>query len=366
MKCFTFISNPGHAHARFNVSYVIIFASGFNGIWTTYLGGETPDKREIIPTSADKTQTTVTDLPKAANQTAVITSDPIVNPHPFSFIISNEDACAKRRHPNGDVFLAILVKCRAPEVSDREQIRRTWGGVKEVLGRRVLTMFLIGHSSDPAMRRIVQDEDSNNHDIIMEDFEDTYYNLTYKNLMGWKWVSSNCPNASYALTIDADMMLNIRNLVLRLEKMPRTNFTEGNLRIGYPPIKLYSSKWYISKDEYPKATYPPFLNGGCYAMSLDVASAVFKTSAYVPFFKLDDVYIGMVLAKAGIKPHFSPYYQQFEYIPDIHKALQIGIGIGIPHNVGKTNQTYINMWQDVVGSLLERDKEIAEDLFKLH
>ena len=81
--------------------------------------------------------------------TEMTTVKPVVNPHLFKFTIHNQAACFNRNNSQGALFLVLLVKCAPFEKLDRQQIRKTWGGVKEVLGRRVLTMFLLGESTDP-------------------------------------------------------------------------------------------------------------------------------------------------------------------------------------------------------------------------
>ncbi|XP_033643447.1 beta-1,3-galactosyltransferase 1-like [Asterias rubens] len=280
---------------------------------------------------------------------------PAVNPHLFNFTITNEGACKNRSDKNGNLFLVFLVKCKPEERFDREQIRQTWGGVTEVLGQRILTMFLVGQSADPAVRGMLQNEDERTHDFIQEDFNEGYFNLTYKTLMGFRWVMTHCPRVSYVVSVDADMMINVRNLVQRLKTMPRANFAEGNLRTGYKPHRDIGSKWYVTKQEYSRPSYPPWLNGGCYVFSSDVATRVYKTSANVPFFKLDDVYIGIVLAKVKVKPRLSRYYQQ--YIVNKQVALRTGIGIGIRHNENQVNEHFKLMWNNTVGALLEKDKQ---------
>ncbi len=217
-----------------------------------------------------------------------------------------------------------------------------------MLGRRVLTMFLLGESTDPIIRKQIQQEDSRFHDLIQEDFIDNYQNLTYKNMMGLKWVSMYCPQTSFVFSVDADMMINIVTLVKRLSKMPKTDFAEGHLRIDVIVERNNRSKWYIPKRVYANPRYPPFLNGACYAMSRDVAVRVFDTSKYVPFLRLDDAFVGITMKKAGITPKFSSMYEQ--YLDNHTRALETGIGIGIFHNRRHLNDDMLKIWHRLVGS----------------
>ncbi|NXG20819.1 B3GT5 galactosyltransferase, partial [Grallaria varia] len=67
------------------------------------------------------------------------------------------------------------------------------------------------------------------------------------------------------------------------------------------PIRKTESKWYVSMEEYPGDTYPPFCSGTGYVLSSDVASRIYKVSGSVPFIKLEDVFVGLCLAKLKIQ-----------------------------------------------------------------
>ncbi|NXA51167.1 B3GT5 galactosyltransferase, partial [Nothocercus julius] len=67
------------------------------------------------------------------------------------------------------------------------------------------------------------------------------------------------------------------------------------------PIRQPGSKWYVSNEEYPGDTYPPFCSGTGYVLSTDVASKIFEISGSVPFIKLEDVFIGLCLDKLKIQ-----------------------------------------------------------------
>ncbi|XP_033636066.1 beta-1,3-galactosyltransferase 5-like [Asterias rubens] len=289
--------------------------------------------------------------------TEITTVEPVVNPHLFKFTIHNQAACFNRSNSNGELFLVFLVKCAPFEKLDRQQIRKTWGGVKEVLGRRVLTMFLLGESTDPIIRKKIQEEDNTFHDLIQVDFIDAYTNLTYKNMMGLKWVSMYCPQTSFVVSVDADMMINIVTLVKRLSTMPKTNFAEGHLQTDIPVIRAKTSKWYMPKEEFAENVYPPYLRGVCYSMSRDAAVRTFEISKYVPFLFIDDVFVGICLTKAGVILRYSQLYEQNKSMNDPMKkggigvkAMNKGIGVGILHNKDHLNQPALKLWYNIVGS----------------
>ncbi|XP_033642566.1 beta-1,3-galactosyltransferase 1-like [Asterias rubens] len=292
----------------------------------------------------------------AGNDTGIpLYSDRVINPHLFNFTIANEDACFKNTE-NGQIFLVILVKCRPNETYDRQQIMRTWGGVTEVLGRRTLTMFLIGQTDDPVIKQRIQIEDDTHHYFIQEDFLDAYQNMTYKNIMGLRWVTLFCPQAEYVMSIDSDMVLNIVHLVRRLVKKSRVNFAEGHLRTDPLPHRHKSSKWYTPLKMYPEPTYAPFLNGACYVMSGDVAMAMYWKSGHVRFLQWDDVFIGLVMRKVGVEPQLSHQYEQFA---PVRSALRHGIATGSGHNWNGVNEDTIAIWDAVVGKVLQNGDDTS-------
>ncbi|CAK9293523.1 unnamed protein product [Gordionus sp. m RMFG-2023] len=55
-------------------------------------------------------------------------------------------------------------------------------------------------------------------DIVQGNFVDSYQNLTYKMIMGFKWIVSRCPKADYILKIDDDVYVDIFKLYILINK----------------------------------------------------------------------------------------------------------------------------------------------------
>ncbi|KAK7888860.1 hypothetical protein WMY93_024420 [Mugilogobius chulae] len=69
-----------------------------------------------------------------------------------------------------------------------------------------------------AIRQTIAEESRTYHDIIQQDYQDTYYNLTIKTLMGMNWVATHCPQVSYVMKTDSDMFVNTEYLIQKLLK----------------------------------------------------------------------------------------------------------------------------------------------------
>ncbi len=175
-------------------------------------------------------------------------SEKVINPHGFEFTITNQDACTKAIEQwNMPISLLILVKTRPEDFYDRQQIRQTWGGIQNVSNHLTLSMFLLGETAHVGVTRSIFSESYKYKDIIQENFTDTYQNLTIKNMMGLRWVSTWCPETTYVASIDSDIMLNVYNLVQRLTNKPKLLYAEGSLKTNWTPYRDpngVSNKWY--------------------------------------------------------------------------------------------------------------------------
>ncbi|GCB80865.1 hypothetical protein scyTo_0021733 [Scyliorhinus torazame] len=197
-------------------------------------------------------------------------------------------------------FLVLLVTSAQDQLEARSTIRQTWGRARTTHGKRVVTYFLLGYSREHQEQ--LQNESSLHKDIIQKDFTDSYYNLTLKVLMGLEWVDRFCPSTSFVMKTDSDMFVNVDYLAELLLGMNRTNIFTGFVMRNFKPVRCKSNKWFVSEQEYPQEKYPPFCSGTGYVLSADVASRVWNISGIIPYFKLEDVYIGMCLAELKIEP----------------------------------------------------------------
>ncbi|XP_003463973.1 beta-1,3-galactosyltransferase 5 [Cavia porcellus] len=200
-------------------------------------------------------------------------------------------------------FLLLLVTSAPQQMMARTAIRETWGREQEVRGKQVRTFFLLGTTASEDEMMAVAQENRQHGDIIQKDFKDVYFNLTLKTMMGMEWIHRFCPQVAFVMKTDTDMFINVKYLTELLLKKNRTvGFFTGYLKPKDLPIRNKFSKWYVSQFEYPWSKYPPFCSGTAYVFSSDVASQVYNISESVPFIKLEDVFVGLCLAKLGIQP----------------------------------------------------------------
>nr|XP_046264017.1 beta-1,3-galactosyltransferase 2-like [Scatophagus argus]XP_046264018.1 beta-1,3-galactosyltransferase 2-like [Scatophagus argus] len=224
---------------------------------------------------------------------------------PFTYIINEPDKCAESKPAP---FLVLLIATEARQVEARNAIRQTWGNESVAPALGFIRLFLLGKNDGELgilQQRMLEAESRRYHDIIQQDFKDSYKNLTIKTLMGMNWVAIHCPQASYVMKTDSDMFVNTEYLIyklLRPEITPKKNYFTGNNMRGFAPNRNKNSKWYMPPELYPSEKYPTFCSGTGYVFSGDLATKIYRASLSIRHLHLEDVYVGICLAKLQIEP----------------------------------------------------------------
>ncbi|CAH1792064.1 unnamed protein product, partial [Owenia fusiformis] len=223
----------------------------------------------------------------------------VISPHDYEYLVKEETICAH------NPFMLIFIHTAPKNSVRRNTIRKTWGSVRNIKGYRIELIFLLGVALNRSTNDDIVQESKQYHDIIQEDFIDSYRNLTLKGIMGLKWTIDFCPHATFVLKTDDDVFVNIYPLFDYLLKINKEETGRHNL-LGFirppepPPRQSNLNK--ATKEEYAKDMYPPFCNGLAFIYSMSAVKAIYKASLYEPFFWIDDVFITGVLAeKAGVK-----------------------------------------------------------------
>ncbi|XP_071813283.1 beta-1,3-galactosyltransferase 1-like [Apostichopus japonicus] len=222
-----------------------------------------------------------------------------INPHHYNLVIAEENKCEQK---DAYVFLLVLIHSKPSHIDLRKKQRMTSLRETNVRGKRIIVVYLVGNTTNKNLNDRIFNESHVYRDIIMEDFLDTYYNLTNKFMMGMKWASLYCPQAKYVLKGDDDVYFNLHNIVQMLSSAPSVNFISGYVHNYAKPYRNEGSKWYIPESVYPYKYYPPFCVGYAYVMSGDLPRKLFQVAQHIPFFPLDDVFMGFCARKLNVLP----------------------------------------------------------------
>ena len=106
---------------------------------------------------------------------------------PQTYIITNENVCSSVH----DLFIIVIVHSAILNFERRKFIRNTWGnanrrGMPDKNKFRIV--FLLGKPDKNQHQLTINLENEQYSDIVQGTFLDTYKNLTYKALLGLRWV----------------------------------------------------------------------------------------------------------------------------------------------------------------------------------
>ncbi|XP_050410722.1 beta-1,3-galactosyltransferase 5 [Patella vulgata] len=237
-----------------------------------------------------------------------------VTPLDFEILIKNKNACSD------PPFLLILVLTMHEHAEEREVIRQTWGGLAygEKWPRKHITdnikiVFLLGKQPNDTLNEIVSKESEEHNDIVLFGFQESYYNLTYKVLMGFKWVKEFCPLAKFVMKADEDSFVDIPKVVNRLHSKDWNTKISGYYFANDKAYRI--GKYRVSNTVYPFVYYPPHVKGNAYFMPTTFMMRLLNVSEYMPYLNMEDVHITGVLAlaagvnqyRAFAKEEFSPF-----------------------------------------------------------
>ncbi|XP_029176745.1 beta-1,3-galactosyltransferase 1-like [Nylanderia fulva] len=213
-------------------------------------------------------------------------------------------------------YLLIIICSAVANQEARAAIRNTWANkyyLDNLYNSTVKIAFLLGQSDNDTLNNLIIEENSQYNDIVQERFLDTYNNLTLKSVMMLKWVTSNCDKVKYLMKTDDDMFVNIPLLLQTLHLRTQPETLLGSLICNARPILDPKNKWYTPKYMYSEKTYPNYLSGTGYVMSMNVASKLYQAALITPLLHLEDVYItGLCARRAKIRPVNHP---GFSYVP---------------------------------------------------
>lgn len=227
----------------------------------------------------------------------------------FPLLLDSPNKCGGAERSQ-EVFLLLVIKSSPGNYERREVLRKTWAKDRQHAGVWIRRVFISGTSGDgfhkARMNKLLALEQQEHGDIVQWDFTDTFFNLTLKQVLFLQWRDKNCPNAQFLFNGDDDVFAHTENMVNYLQSLKDDNgdkhlFT-GHLIQNVGPIRESYSKYYVPVQVQESDSYPPYCGGGGFLLSRYTASIIYRMSQSILIHPIDDVYMGMCLAKAGLKP----------------------------------------------------------------
>ena len=135
--------------------------------------------------------------------------------------------------------------------------------------------------------------------------------------MGFEWATKFC-DFEYLLKTDDDFFVDVRNTFkfLSVPDIPKNRLYAGRVHFQAPPIryteKEREKKYIVTTQEYYYRYFPRFCSGGGILLSRDFVSDLVNAHDNNNYFKLDDVYIGMLALKLGVDAHHEKMFRLYE------------------------------------------------------
>lgn len=195
------------------------------------------------------------------------------------------DRCSK------PYFLLIFVTSHIKNFERRSVIRKTWGNRSIASDMKI--MFLVGLSEKLALLELLESESKEYKDVLLGNFFEDFYLLTYKIQMSFEWASKYC-EFKFLLKTDDDVFVDILRLLrlLKHKRFPSSFFYGGDAQRKSTVWR--DGKYGVHESEYKNSFYPPYCSGAGYIISQDVVRKMAGLFSTVKFFKIDDVYVGML------------------------------------------------------------------------
>nr|XP_027118560.1 beta-1,3-galactosyltransferase GALT1-like [Coffea arabica] len=177
----------------------------------------------------------------------------------------------------------------------RMAVRRTWMQYGPVRSGTIAVRFFVGLHKNQVVNEELWNEAKTYGDIQLMPFVDYYSLITWKTLaicvFGTQVVS-----AKFVMKTDDDAFVRVDEILASLNRINVScGLLYGLINSDSHPHRSPDSKWYISPEEWPDDSYPPWAHGPGYVVSNDIAQAIYKRyrKGQLKMFKLEDVAMGI-------------------------------------------------------------------------
>ncbi|XP_028791601.1 hydroxyproline O-galactosyltransferase GALT3 isoform X2 [Neltuma alba] len=210
--------------------------------------------------------------------------------------------------PRKRLVLLIGVFSTGNNFERRMALRRSWMQYQAVRSGEVAVRFFIGLHKNHIANVELWKEAQAFGDIQFLPFVDYYGLITFKTIaiciLGTKIIP-----AKYIMKTDDDAFVRIDEVVSNLKRKPSDGLLYGLISFKSSPHRDQDGKWYISEEEWPHDSYPPWAHGPGYVISRDIAKFIVHghEQRTLKLFKLEDVAMGIWIEefkKSGREVHY--------------------------------------------------------------
>lgn len=190
----------------------------------------------------------------------------------------------------------------------RMALRRSWMQYDAVRSGDVAVRFLIGLHKNMQVNFQLWREAQAYGDIQLMPFVD-YYSLISLKTIAVCILGTKILPAKYIMKTDDDAFVRIDEVLTSLKGKASNGLLYGLISFDSEPHRNKDSKWFISSEEWPHASYPPWAHGPGYIISRDIGKFIVQghQERELKLFKLEDVAMGIWIEqfkKSGQEVHY--------------------------------------------------------------
>jgi hypothetical protein len=321
-------------------------------------------------------------------------NDTLINLHEFYYIsnpgrrvchqLQMNNTNASQPSVGNQRILLVLIHSSRSNLEFRNLIRRTWRSINNIGLWRIRHIFLLGmdesfpdgESFDRDLEIQIESEFNENLDLVQANFVDSYMNLTYKQMMGYKWARKYCSNAEFVVKTDDDVFIDPYQLTEFLTSTSElTNRNEkgiiGSVNWNVAPVRTPGKRWFVSEEDYAPRSYPSYCIGMGYIVTFNLVEDLLKASETVPYFFLEDIYVTGMLREYlmknidGAKIKLTNIGEKYIYTdaPDEVYENWMWTVNGQNEEITKIPWYFVHCWGNFIGHFVQLWK-IASKLYK--
>ncbi|XP_060608212.1 beta-1,3-galactosyltransferase 1-like [Ruditapes philippinarum] len=207
-----------------------------------------------------------------------------------TYHLENKNFCSEERF----LSLIVMILSSTNNFQRRNAVRETWGNSSYYVNfGTVKVLFVLGLTKDSSVQEHIEAEFNRSKDILQGSFIDSYKNLSYKSVLGFKWLTERCRNAKFVLKTDDDVVINMFRIFET--DIPKISIDQYQVhcerRTNSPVLRNRNAKAYVEPHQLRGLKYHMPYCHGQYVMFLnDIVPYLYKSAAITPFFWIDDVF----------------------------------------------------------------------------
>ncbi|XP_071111008.1 UDP-GalNAc:beta-1,3-N-acetylgalactosaminyltransferase 1-like [Haliotis cracherodii] len=209
-----------------------------------------------------------------------------------TILLENKTIC----HGLDTVSVLFMVHTAPSHTAHRQAIRATYANSSHHPTHSVRVIFLLGVQRRPNKLNIQTAIDIEHRlfgDIIQGNFIDAYTNLTYKGVMGFKWITQHCKNVDYVIKIDDDVYVDTFNFFANFYTQRQKNMIMCHSWPAWSLLVERRSRWRVSKHHMRRYDAYPWDSCSGYAVVISgsLVPRLYKAALMAPFLWIDDIYL---------------------------------------------------------------------------